>query len=197
MDFLEVFGVTFALLYLFLELRQHSFMWIVGFISSLAYVIIFYQNKFYADMCMNAYYVLMSVYGFYAWKFGGKQERQGLTVSHVRLKHIAMLTPTAAILFLGIFYALKNHTDSPVPLGDALTTALSVVATWMLARKILEHWLLWIFINVASAALYFYKDMYPTAALFFVYGTLSVYGYFKWRKTIAKNIPLSRYRKIS
>ncbi len=184
--FLEIFGVVFMLLYLFLELKQKPAMWVVGFVSSLAYVVIFYQNKFYADMCMNAYYVAMSVYGFYAWRFGKKAQSGGLSVSRVTLWQSALLTLVAAVLFFAIFHALKGYTDSPVPLGDALTTALSIVATWMLARKILEHWLLWIFINFFSAALYFYKDMYPTAALFVVYGVLSVYGYFRWRKTVSK-----------
>ncbi|MDR2937443.1 MAG: nicotinamide mononucleotide transporter family protein, partial [Prevotellaceae bacterium] len=67
---IELFGVAAMLLYLILELRQKSAMWVVGFVSSAAYVLIFYQNKFYADMCMNAYYVAMSVYGFYAWRWG-------------------------------------------------------------------------------------------------------------------------------
>jgi nicotinamide mononucleotide transporter len=182
---LELFGVLFMLLYLFLELKQKSAMWVVGFVGSLAYVFIFYQNKFYADMCMNAYYVAMSVYGFYAWRFSKKsKEGMGLPVTRATLRQAAILTPIAAALFLAIAYVLKNYTDSPLPLGDALTTALSVVATWMLARKMVEHWLLWIFINLASAALYLYKGMYPTAALFALYGALSVYGYFRWRKTM-------------
>lgn len=180
---LEIFGVLFMLLYLFLELKQKSAMWLVGFVGSLAYVVIFYQNKFYADMSMNAYYVLMSVYGFYAWKFGKKAQGGKLPVSRVRRRQLVILLLITLALFFAICYVLSSYTDSPVPLGDALTTALSVVATWMLARKMLEHWLLWIFINFASAALYFYKDMYPTAALFVVYGALSVYGYFSWRKT--------------
>ena len=178
----EIFGVAFLLLYLWLELWQKPLMWVVGFVGSLAYVFIFYRYKFYADMGMNVYYVVMSVYGFYAWRWGGKGERKELPVSRAKLWLVVVLTFVAAALFFAIFYVLKNHTDSPVPLGDALTTALSIVATWMLARKILEHWLLWIFINFASSALYLYKDMYPTAALFVVYGALSVYGYFRWKK---------------
>ena len=182
--FIEVFGVTFALLYLWLELRQNPLMWVVGFVSSLAYVAIFFRHKFYADMGMNVYYMLMSVYGFYAWKFGGKTASRALPVSHASGGQWLVLTPVAAALFLAIYYTLKSYTDSPVPLGDALTTALSVVATWLLARKILEHWLLWIFINLASAGLYFYKDMYPTAALFVVYGAVAVYGYYRWKRTM-------------
>jgi len=182
----ELFGVVFALLYLWLELKQNPLMWVVGFISSLVYVAIFFQHKFYADMGMNVYYVLMSVYGFYAWKFGGKTESKELPISRASRGQWLLLTPIAAVLFFAIFYVLTSYTDSPIPLGDSLTTALSVVATWLLARKILEHWLLWIFINFASAGLYFYKDMYPTAALFAVYGALSVYGYFRWKKTMSK-----------
>jgi len=159
-------------------------MWVMGFVSSLAYVVIFYQYKFYADMGMNIYYSLASVYGLYAWKYRGGAGRRALSVSRTTLRHVATLVPVAVALLAAIFYILKSCTDSSMPFGDAFTTALSVVAMWMLAQKLLEHWLLWVVINYTSVALYLYKGMYPTAALFVVFGTLAVYGYFKWKRTM-------------
>jgi len=79
-------------------------------------------------------------------------------------------------------FVLKNYTDSPVPIGDAFTTALGVTATWMLARKYLEQWLLWIVANAVSLGLYMYKDLYPTAVLFFVYLILAFVGYYNWKR---------------
>ncbi len=186
MDFLEIFGVVFSLVYLWLELKQHPTMWIVGLISSLAYVFIFYQNKFYAETGMYIYYVIISVYGFYAWKFGGKGQSHELPVSRTGGVQALVLAAVTIALFFVIYLLLNNYTDSPVPIGDAFTTSLSIVATWMLARKMLEHWLIWIVVNVASAGLYFYKDMRLTAALFVVYGVLSVYGYFRWKRSMSR-----------
>ena len=77
---------------------------------------------------------------------------------------------------------LKTLTDSPIPLGDAFTTAASIVAMWMLAQKYLEQWLLWIVVNVVSTALYFWKGLYPTGMLFIVYVVVAVLGYFRWKK---------------
>ncbi len=161
-------------------------MWVVGFVSSLAYVVIFFQNKFYADACMNVYYVLMSVYGFYVWKFSPRAQATELSVTHIRRRLGLILLSIALVVFLLIYFVLISYTDSPMPIGDAFTTALSIVGTWMLARKYLEHWLLWIVINFVSAGLYFYKSMDPTAVLYLIYGILSVYGYFSWRKTVAE-----------
>jgi nicotinamide mononucleotide transporter len=89
----------------------------------------------------------------------------------------------------GIWFILKAFTDSTVPLGDAFTTALAVVATWMLARKYIEHWYLWVLANTVSVALYLYKGLYPTVVLYLVYAGMAVYGYLEWRKSM-QNSPV-------
>ena len=87
----------------------------------------------------------------------------------------------------GIWYVLSHYTDSEVPLGDAFTTALAVVATWMLAHKYIEHWHLWVVANIVSVALYLYKGLYPTVILYLVYTGMAVYGYLEWKKDLRKN----------
>jgi len=77
-----------------------------------------------------------------------------------------------------------RFTDSPVPFWDALTTALSIVATWMLAQKKIEHWLLWVLVDVLSIGLFIVKELYPTTVLFAVYAVLAIYGYLEWRKEL-------------
>jgi len=88
------------------------------------------------------------------------------------------------ILFFLIWFLLKNYTDSPVPMADALATALSIVATWMLARKILEHWLVWIFVDAFSVGLFWYKDLLPTVILFVVYTIMAYIGYREWKREL-------------
>ena len=83
-------------------------------------------------------------------------------------------------LFAAIAFVLIRHTDSPVPYGDSFTTAVSIIAMWMLAHKHAEQWLLWVVVNVVSCALYVWKGLYPTALLFAIYSVISVFGYFKW-----------------
>jgi nicotinamide mononucleotide transporter len=81
-----------------------------------------------------------------------------------------------------MWVVLKNYTDSPVPFADSLATSLSIVATWMLARKILEHWLVWIFVDAFSIGLFWYKGLFPTVVLFIVYTIMAVAGFIEWRK---------------
>ncbi len=89
-------------------------------------------------------------------------------------------------IYIAISIILVNYTDSPLPYWDSFTTALSIVATWMLARKILEQWLVWVLVDAVSMGLYFYKELYPTAVLFAVFTVLALYGYFQWKKDMAK-----------
>ena len=93
-----------------------------------------------------------------------------------------------AIVFFGLFalmlFVLDRFTDAAVPLWDSFITSLSIVATWMLARKIYEHWYLWIIVNLVSAVLFTYRGLYPTVVLYIVYCVMSFEGLRQWRKTI-------------
>ncbi|HDZ41440.1 MAG TPA: nicotinamide riboside transporter PnuC [Bacteroidetes bacterium] len=190
--YIEVFGALTGILYVVLEIRQSIWLWPVGLITSGVYIWVFFSSKFYADMGLQTYYVLISIYGWYWWLKGGKKyERESLPVTRVCTRMAAVLLIVFIILFAGIWYILDKHTDSPLPLGDAFTTALSVVATWMLARKIIEHWLLWLVADLVSMGLYIYKGLYPTVILFAVYTMMAVIGYREWRKSLSHPCPLS------
>lgn len=186
---LEYFGVVTGLLYLYLEIRQHKAMWVVGFVSSLAYVFVFFFSRFYGVMALNVYYVLISIYGFWLWskgRGGGTEEAapadEGIVYSRIRLPLALGCAFVAGGLFAGIYFVLNGYTDSPVAAGDAFTTSLSIVATWMLARRIIEHWPCWVVVNSVSACLYYSQGLYPTMFLFICYAVLAVVGYMNWKK---------------
>jgi nicotinamide mononucleotide transporter len=181
-DYIEILGVCFSLLYLVLEIKQRKALWVVGFISSAFYVYIFFQAKFYADMGLNVYYLLASIYGWMVWSRKRAAAPRERATARLTLPVALALLGVSGVLFAGMSFVLKNHTDSPVPLGDALTTALSIVATWMLAHKIIEQWWVWLFVNVFSATLYVCRGLYPTAFLFCCYAVASVIGYYSWKK---------------
>lgn len=183
--FLEYFGALTGLIYLILEILQHRAMWVLGFMTSLLYVFIFYFSKFYADMALNIYYVGISIYGFVFW--GKKTEKReenpaGIIYQHLNKKVAFCLTGITFVLFIGIYGILNYWTDSPIAVGDAFTTALSITATWMLVRRILEHWWVWVAINFISAWLYYYRELYPTCFLFICYGILAFVGWINWKK---------------
>lgn len=186
----EIFGTITGLLYIYLSIKEKASLWIVGFLTSAAYVYVFYKSKFYADMSLQVYYLVISVYGFYYWLKGGKTvEKQSQNDNKVPIKTTSLqLWAVLFVIFLVLFvvmgYVLEHYTDSPVPWWDAFTTAASIIATWMLARKLIEQWLIWIVVDLVSMGLYIVKGLYPTSFLFFVYTILAIVGYFQWLKSL-------------
>ena len=182
---LEYFGVLTGLVYIGLEIFQHRSMWVVGFLTSLVYVFVFFFSRFYADMSLNLYYVLISIYGFWQWRnkdSGNDQGKHEIRYSRLGGFLGGEILLVTAVLYGGLYFILYNYTDSPVPEGDAFTTALSITATWMLAKRILEHWWFWVVIDSVSAWLYFQRALYPTCFLFICYGILAIAGLINWKK---------------
>lgn len=199
--FIEIFGALTGILYVFLEIRQNILLWPLGIVTSAVYIYVFRENGFYAGMVLQFYYVVISVYGWRVWSreqgarskeqgagsnehgAGGKEQKKDLTVRRIDLKTGTICAAVVIVLWGGLWYILDRWTDSPVPLWDGLITSLSVVATWMLTRKILEQWHVWIFANSIATVVYLAVGMYPTAILFMVYAVMAVAGLREWRKS--------------
>ncbi len=201
-DVLEVLGTITGLLYLWLEYRASIHLWLVGIIMPAIYIFVYYGAGLYADCAFNVYYLLAAIYGWAVWrrKVGGAPtdaseaetnargiERLAALPPRRRLKTVGGLAAVTAALFLLIGWVLVRFTDSSVPWWDAFTTALSIVGTWMLARKMLEQWWVWMVVDVVSAGLYAYKELHFTAALYLLYAAVAVFGYCRWLKMITTN----------
>lgn len=182
-NWIEVVGAILAIIYLFLEVKQNWTMWLIGIVSSAFYIYIFFGAKLYAEMGLNVYYVVMSFYGLYAWKLAKTKENDKLILRHISGK-VAILSSVLVLVTFGLLvYILKNYTDSPVPIADAIVASCSIVATWLVTRKIVECWYLWIFTNFFAIGLYLYQGLYPTSVLYVFYGVMSVIGLLEWRKS--------------
>ena len=181
---IEIFGVISALVYVYLQIKLRWGMWIVGMVASLVYVYVFFTAKFYADAGLNVYYALASIYGMWCWRKGGagNNSAETIPISRITFRQGIVYAIITTALFALMRFVLARYTDSPVPTGDAFITALSIVGTYMLAKKNLEQWHIWIVVNAVSVGLYFYKDLYPTAGLYIVYTILSFYGLWRWRR---------------
>lgn len=187
---IEVLGAILGLLYIFFSIKQHILTWPTGLFTSVLYTVVFFQSGFYADMGLQVYYVAISIYGWYYWLKGGKKDNQGEKVPVTKMPQKLFLKSilVTAIIYAILLFVLIHFTDSTVPIMDSLTTALSITATWMLAKKYIEHWLIWIFVDIISAGLYVYKGLWPTVILFIVYTIMAVLGYIEWKKTLKKPI---------
>ena len=181
MQTLEIIGAVIGLIYLYLEYKANRWLWLFGVIMPVVYIVIFYQSKFYADMGINIYYFFASIWGWMVWTKKKNSAKNG-KISHTPTRFIVPLTLAGIAIFALIAFILVNYTDSPVPYGDAFTTALSIIAMWMLAFKYIEQWGLWFVVNSISCGLYFWKDLHYTSGLFAVYAVISIFGYFKWKR---------------
>lgn len=191
MEIIEVAGVIIGLLYLYLEFKASVWLWPVGVVMPLIYIIIFYNSKFYADMGIYIYYFFASIYGWYVWTRSTKKGADS-SITHTPLNYYGKLSLLFIVIFIGIAFILIRFTDSPVPYGDSFTTSLSIIAMWMLAHKYIEQWWLWIGVNVVSTGLYLWKGLYPTALLFIIYSIIPFFGYFKWKKLmILQQVPVA------
>ena len=205
-NWLEVFGAITGIIYVFLEIRQNIWLWPVGLVTSAVYIIVFFTTRFYADMSLQGYYLVMSIIGWYWWVRGTGQgaqgsgrraqgeekkngerrdeETEGLQVTRLKTVTGLLLAAVFVLLYSGIWFILSRYTDSPVPEWDSFITSLSVVATWMLARKIYEHWYLWILVNAASVIIFAVRGLYPTVILYAVYLAMSFGGLKVWKKSL-------------
>jgi nicotinamide mononucleotide transporter len=201
-NYIEIFGAVTGVLYVFLEIRQTIWLWPVGIITSAVYIWVFLTGKLYADMSLQGYYLTISILGWYWWARGQKADHGGqkeegsglgaqstgkkeeLKVTRLNLRTGVVLSAVFVPLFAVMWLVLEKLTDSPVPVRDSFITSLSIIATWMLARKIYEHWYLWIVVNTTASFLFFARGLYPTVILYIVYGIMSFAGLRAWRKTI-------------
>lgn len=180
--YIEILATLTGLIYLVYSVRGKILLWLFGLISSSLYVYVYFKSKIYALMSINIYYVFISIYGWFHWKFPGKDNQQELPITRVKLPMLIWLLGISMVLFLMIIVVLKKYTDSDVAVWDAFIAAFSITATWMLARKIMEHWLIWIVVDMVALILSFYKGLYPTVVLYAFYTTLAVLGYREWLK---------------
>ena len=183
----QTLALIFGIIYIILSVKENIWCWITGLISSALLVYVFFISKVYADMGLQVYYVFVSIYGWLNWLYGGKSKKHNdLKISRTNVKQGIILFITTVLLFVIIAYILVNYTDSDIPYWDAFTTAASFVATWMLARKLIEHWLIWIIVDAISVGLYIYKEIYGPLILMAVYTILAVIGYIQWKKSLQK-----------
>ena len=189
-NWLELFGVASGLLFLYLEIKEKLWLWPVGLITSAVYIIVFFKSGFYADMALQGYYVAISIYGWWHWISGrtNNSKKHKLPITRLKKQLAIILAAVTLALWFAMWLILSKFTDSQVPIGDSFTTALSIVATWMLARKILEQWWVWGVVNAVSLSLYLYKGLYPTAVLFVFYTAMVVVGYIEWKKNLKSKI---------
>ena len=181
---LQIVGTLLGLLYLWWEYKANIWLWIVGAIMPVVHGVLYLNSGIYADAAMQLYYVLAGIYGLCVWLRGTKRAERVVSIQHTPSKWIFPLVAVYLLLHILMYYVLSEFTDSRVPFFDSMSTALSIVAMWMLSRKLVEQWLVWLVVDMISVGLYLYKGIPITAMLYTLYCALAVAGYMRWRKQV-------------
>jgi nicotinamide mononucleotide transporter len=172
-----------GILGVWLTTRENIWCWLVSIISVSIYTFIFFTQKLYADSALQLLYIFMSFYGWYEWK-NPPDNKKELPVIRLQVQLAIISVIIFVTLSYFISYYLKTFTDSPVPYLDAIFTSASVVCTWLMAKKIIENWLIWIIIDFGYVGLFIYRELYPTAFLYFIFIFLAWKGFVDWKKTL-------------
>ncbi len=178
---LEVIGVVTGILCVYLAAKNVIWNWPFAIISVAIYIIIFFEAKLYADMGLQFYFLAMNIYGWYFW---GRKPTSEVKVPVIRItsKEI-ILSIIGIILFTAILgFVLKHDTDAAFPFIDSFCTACSLIAQVLLARKVLENWLIWVFVDVIYVIVYTAKHLHLTAGMYALYFIIAALGYRDWRR---------------
>lgn len=177
---LETSGVITGILCVYLAAKNNIWSWPIAIISVLIYIFIFFEAKLYADTGLQVYFLLMNFYGWYFWS--RKNERKKVPVSSISLKEIILSVAGVVFFTAGLGFFLYKGTDASFPFVDSFCTACSLVAQVFLARKVLENWLIWIFVDIIYVGVYISKDLHLTAGMYALYIIIAAIGYHDWRK---------------
>ena len=183
-SWLEIAGVISGLLCVYLAAKNVIWNWPLAIISVSIYIFIFYETNLFADMGLQFYFLVVNIYGWYYWSQKPATQQKTPVVS-VK-KREALLSLAAIIAFTFLLGSLLKHTTASYPYIDSFCTACSLIAQFFMARKVLQNWLLWVFVDIIYVGVYLFKGLHLTAVMYAIYVVIALIGYFDWKKEYQK-----------
>jgi len=180
---LEILGFLTGAICVYLNTRQNVLGWFFGIINAVLYAAVFWQVRLYADMGLQGYYFFTSIYGWWMWMYGGKTH-DGVRVTNTPVKLYTIFSIIFVVVTLSWGFLLGRFTDASLTYADSALTIASLIAQWMMARKYLENWIIWIVADACYVVMYFYKDLHLTAILYFIFLLLAIMGYVQWKRDL-------------
>ena len=182
---LELAAVVIALAMVGCNIREIHWGWPLAVVSSLMYFALFWRSKLYGDASLQVFFAVVALWGWFQWLRGRRPDGSALRVARLSRSGLLAVVAACALLWPATGLFLRTYTDTDVPWWDAFPTAVSLVGQFLLARKYIENWAVWIAVNVVSVGLFAYKALWLTAALYVVFIVLSIVGWRAWRERLA------------
>src|SRR5512133_2268282 len=181
---LEIVAVVISLAMVVYNIREIHWGWPLAIVSSLMYFALFWRSKLYGDASLQIFFAVVAFWGWAQWLRGHRADGSALHVARLTRRGVALTVAACALLWPATGWFLKRYTDTDVPWWDAFPTAASLVGQFLLGRKFIENWAVWIVVNVVSVGLFAYKQLWLTVALYLVFIALSVVGWREWKSRL-------------
>ncbi|MDB5112770.1 MAG: nicotinamide mononucleotide transporter [Mucilaginibacter sp.] len=183
-SWLEVIGVITGLLCVYLAAKNIIWNWPIAIINVSIYIFIFFNSRLYADMGLQVYFLATNIYGWYFWSKKPATEDKAPVI--LIKKTEILFAVSAIIVFTFLLGSVLKYTPASYPYIDSFCTACSLVAQFFLARKVLENWLIWIFVDIIYVGVYLFKGLHLTAAMYAVFVGIAWLGYIDWKRDYKK-----------
>jgi nicotinamide mononucleotide transporter len=179
---LELVAFVLAVLMVVFNMRVNPLGWPLAIISSALYFLLFWNSKLYGDASLQVFFVAVAFWGWWQWQRGTGDDGSALRVRELGATARWQLIVVFAVAWPATGLFLKTFTDTDVPWWDAFPTAASLIGQWLLGRKYVENWLVWVVVNVVSVGLFAYKGLWLTVILYGVFIVMSLFGWRAWRR---------------
>jgi nicotinamide mononucleotide transporter len=176
---LEIFGAVFGFLAVYFTIKQNIICWYFGLIQVILYCFVFFTAKLYSDMILHFIYIFLQGFGWYNWKYGGSNQSELRVTLLTNTIFWIGFTILASVL-LG--YTMQTKTDASYPYEDAFIMIASLVAQYLMIKKVVASWIFWIVVDVVGITIYSYKGLYFTAVLYVLFLIMAIMGYWEWKK---------------
>ena len=186
---LEITAVVFGIISVLFARKNNIIVYPTGLISTLIFIYILYNFKLYGEFIINIYYSVMSILGWYLWsRRNNGQEEFPISIMNSKEYKISGLIFTATLLFIALVYHFFDKFTDLTAYVDAFTTALFFVGMWLMAKRKIENWIVWIIADIISVPLYFYKGLTFSSLQFIVFTIIAILGYIEWKIFLQKKI---------
>ena len=184
-NYIEFCAALFSIIGVWLTTKQIIWCWPVALAGLLLYAYIFFYSQIYLQAILQIFYIAMTLYGWYNWIHGGENSSE-LKISRLKGKESLIYFITWLIFSLIFGYLFNRYTQDPLPWLDSLTSVCGIITTYLMAKKILENWIIWIVNDIIVVGICFYQKLYISSVLYIIFIILAIYGFIEWRKELIK-----------